>query len=138
MKARYRERVQLNIPVVFTIGAHLGEGRVLDLTIPGCLIKSPVTVRKGQSVQLTMHLPGLKKPFTVGLAVVRWTDGKTFGVEFIRMDESERLFLNRFMAQHLSDLAPTKMKRNSFSEGGGNNWHLETYSICSGKKTERC
>ena len=133
MKARYRERVQLNIPVVFTIGAHVGEGRVLDLTVPGCLIKTPVTVRKGQSVQLKISLPGLNKPFTVGLAVVRWTDGKTFGVEFIRMEERERLLLNRFMAQHLSDLAPTKMKRTGFSEGGGSNWHLETYSISKEK-----
>ena len=131
MKARYRERVQLNIPVIFTMGTHLGEGRVLDLTVPGCLIKSPVTVRKGQTVQLKMNLPGLKKPFTVSLAVVRWTDGKTFGVEFIRMEEPEQLLLNRFMAQHLSDLAPTKTKRNGFSAGSASNWHLETFSISS-------
>ena len=133
MKPRYRERVQLKIPVIFTMGAQIGEGRVLDLTVPGCLIESPVTVHKGQSVQLKMFLPGLKRPFTVGLGVIRWTEGKKFGVEFIRMEEPERLLLNRFMAQHLSDLAPTKTQRNAFSEQGGNNWHLETYSIARGR-----
>ena len=133
MKPRYRERVQVKIPVMFTIGTHLGEGRVLDLTVPGCLIESPVKVHKGQSLQLKMYLPGLKRPLSVGLALVRWTDGKKFGVEFIRMEEPERLLLNRFMAQHLSDLAPTKAKRNAFSERGGSNWHLESYSMSSGQ-----
>jgi hypothetical protein len=59
--------------VVFTAGAQIGEGRILDVTIPGCLIESPVTVQEDQSVQLKIHLPGLKRPLTVGLGVVRWT-----------------------------------------------------------------
>jgi hypothetical protein len=36
------------------------------------------------------------------------------------------------MAQHLSELAPTKTKGKTFTERGGNNWHLETYSISDG------
>lgn len=133
MKPRYRARIDLKIPVMFTLGTQHGEGRLLDLTVPGCLIESPVNMQKGQSVHLRICLPGLERPLTVGLAVVRWTDGKTFGVEFIRMEESERLLLNRFMAQHLSDLAPTETKRRSFGEQGGSNWHLKTYSMLSGR-----
>jgi hypothetical protein len=133
MKPRYRQRIAVKIPVMFTVGAHIGEGRVLNLTIPGCLIESPVTVQKGQSVQLKLHLPGLKRPLAVSLAVVRWTNGKQFGVEFIKMDESQRVLLNRFMAQHLSDLAPMKTKHHAFSEPGGKNWHLETYAIANGR-----
>jgi hypothetical protein len=133
MKPRYKERIRLKIPVIFTMGSQVGEGRVLDITIPGCLIESPVTVQKAQSLQLKMCLPGLRTPFTVTLGVIRWTNGKQFGVEFIKMDESQRLLLNSFMAQHLSDLAPTKTKRNAFSEPGGSNWHLETYSISNGR-----
>ena len=129
MKPRYRQRIPVKIPVLFTIGAHLGEGRVLDITVPGCLIDSPVTVHKGQSMRLKLLLPGLKRPLAVSLAVVRWTNGNQFGVEFIKMDESQRLLLDRFMAQHLSDLAPTKTKVNAFSDQGGNNWHLETYAL---------
>jgi hypothetical protein len=129
MKPRYRQRIPLRIPVTFTMGARIGEGRVLNLTVPGCLIESPVTLQKGQSIQLNIHLPGLERPLPVGLAVVRWTNGKQFGVEFIRMGQSEGLLLKRFMAQHLSDLAPSKRKRHAFSDPGGSNWHLETYSI---------
>ena len=132
MKPRYRERIALRTPVIFSTGTLVGEGRVLDLTTPGCLIESPVTVHKAQSLQLKMYLPGYKTPFTVSLCVVRWTNGKQFGVEFIKMEESQQLVLRRFMAQHFSDLAPTKTKRNAFSEPGGSNWHLETYSIAKG------
>jgi PilZ domain len=128
MKPRYKERIQLKVPVLFT-GSHTGEGRVLDLTIPGCLIESPVKVEKGRSLQLKLFLPGLRSPFTVTLAVVRWTKGTQFGAEFIKMDEAQRLILNHFMAQYLSDPAPVKATGNRFSEPGGRNWHLETYSI---------
>src|SRR6478672_4177052 len=106
MKPRYRQRIRFKIPIVFTMGSQIGEGRVLDLTIPGCLIESPIKVPKGQSLQLKMYLTGLETPLTVSLAVVRWSNGTQFGVEFIKMEKSHGVLLNRFMAQHLPDLAP--------------------------------
>ena len=42
-----------------------------------------------------------KNDFKVALAVVRWTDGSRFGVEFIKMNESERVELTKFVTQHL-------------------------------------
>ena len=129
MKPRYRERIALRSLVTFTTGSQIGEGRLLDLTSPGCLIESSVAVPKGQSLQLNMFLPGLESPLSILLGVVRWTNGKHFGVELIKMDEPNRLVLNRFMAHHLSDLASSKATRNSFSDPAGRNWHLETYSI---------
>jgi hypothetical protein len=129
MKPRYKERIPLKCPVIFSTGTQIGEGRVIDLTNPGCLIDSAVVVQKEQSLQLKMFLPGLKSPLTVILGVVRWTNGKQFGVEFIKLDEANRLALHRVMAQHHSRLASTKRSQNAFSEPGGQNWHLETYSI---------
>lgn len=131
MKPRYKERIPLKSTVIFTVGSQLGQGRVLDLTSPGCLIESPVAVQKGQSLQLKMFLPGLNVPLSITLGIVRWTKGTRFGVEFIKMDESQRRILDRFMAQHLSELPSTKAKarRNAFSDPSGQNWHLETYSL---------
>jgi hypothetical protein len=129
MKPRYKERISLKSSVMFSLGSLIGQGRVLDLTAPGCLIESPVVVTKGQYLHLKMFLPGLRSPLSVKLGAVRWAKGTQFGVEFIKMDESERRMLDRFMAHHLSDLASTKATRNSFSDPGGRNWHLETYSI---------
>ena len=112
MKARYKARIQLNCPVRFAMGTQVGEGRVLDLTSPGCLIESPVAVPEKQSLQLEMFLPGLKSPFSVMLGVVRWTKGKHFGVEFIKIHESQRLIFDRFMAQRSSAGATTKAPPN--------------------------
>ena len=115
------------------MGTQSGEGWVLDLTIPGCLIESPVSMQKGQSIQLKIHLPGLERPLTVTLGVVRWSNGKQFGVEFIRMGELQDMVLKRFMSQYLSELSSSKRKPHSFSDAGGSNWHLKTYSISNGR-----
>jgi hypothetical protein len=133
MKPRYKERISLKSPVMFSIGSLIGQGRVLDLTAPGCLIESPAVVTKGQYLHLKMFLPGHRSPLSIKLGAVRWAKRTQFGVEFIKMDESERRMLDRFMAQHLSDLTSTKATRNSFGDPAGRNWHLETYSISNAR-----
>ena len=101
MKARYKERIALSSAVTFRTDSHFGEGRLLDITSPGCLIESSVAVQKGQSLHLTIFLQGLESPLLIPLGVVRWTKGTQFGVEFIKMDEVNRLALDRYIAQHL-------------------------------------
>lgn len=100
MQPRYKPRVRLRFPVTFTYGARIGKGQVLDLTLPGCLIESADVVEDAQSLQLELFLPGLKFPVSVTLGVVRWTKGKRFGVEFIKMHESQQRVLQQFVAQH--------------------------------------
>jgi hypothetical protein len=103
MTPRYKPRVRLRFPVTFTSGARIGQGQVLDVTLPGCLIESSVAVEDAQSLQLELFLPGLTFPVSVTLGVVRWTKGKRFGVEFIKMHESQQRILQRFVAQHCSE-----------------------------------
>ena len=135
MKPRYRSRLRLRGQAVFTNGSQTGEGLVLDLTSPGCLIESAgIAVCKGQSLQLNIMLKGHKRPLTVALGVVRWNKGDRFGVEFIKMDESNRLALNRYLAQH--ETVETKRNENSFTVPGGNNWHLQTYSMMNDRDAE--
>ena len=105
MKPRYRQRIRIKFPVMFTTGCQVGEGQILDLTIPGCLIDSPVAVLEGQSLQLELLLPDFKFPLSVMLAVVRWTQGRHFGVEFIKMHESQQRILQQFVVQHCSDIS---------------------------------
>ena len=83
MKPRYHKRIHIKTPVIFAIGCRAGEGHALDLTVPGCLIESPVSVNEGDYLQLNVFIPGLTSPFSVPRAAVRWTNGSRFGVEFI-------------------------------------------------------
>lgn len=100
MKPRYKKRVPLKASVTFCNGALSGEGQALDFTAPGCLIKSPQRVTKGQYLHVQILLPGLKSPFTVKLAAVRWVNGTRFGIEFIKMDKADQEILDAFMAEH--------------------------------------
>ena len=103
MQPRYKPRIRLRFPVTFASGTRIGEGQVLDLTLPGCLIESSAAIEDAQSLQLELFLPGLKLPVSVTLGVVRWKKGKRFGVEFIKMHESQQRILQRFVAQHCSE-----------------------------------
>lgn len=76
---------------------------VLDLTIPGCLIQSPIALKKGEYLQLKMFLPGIKLPFSVAMAAVRWNKGTHFGVEFIKMSETDSRVLTQFVSQRLAE-----------------------------------
>lgn len=108
MKPRYKPRIRLRFPVTFTSGARIGEGQVLDLTLPGCLIESSVAVEEAQSLQLELFLPGLKFPVSVTMGVVRWVKGKRFGVEFIKMHESQQRILQQFVAEHYGEISKSK------------------------------
>ncbi len=135
MKARYSERIHAKGRVIIAVGSHVNEGRILNLTVPGCLLEGPLCMNMGDSIKLKLFLPGLHSPFSVELAVVRWINGFQFGVEFIKMGERDQRQLHQFIAQDRSDQALKKKgTRQQFSDPGGQNWHLETYSL-AGRET---
>ena len=99
MQPRYKNRVPLTASVSFCNGEVSGHGRVLDLTAPGCLVESSQEVLKGQYFQLQISLPDLSSTLSIKLAAVRWSKGRRFGLEFIKMDGPEQQMLNAWMAE---------------------------------------
>jgi PilZ domain len=93
MNARYSMRT----PVTGTAaiddanGVH-GQGRVLNLSVPGCLLETSLLLHVGQPVQLTMTFSD-GKAMNVGLAVVRWIKERRAGMEFIRMSVQDQVHL---------------------------------------------
>lgn len=49
MKARYSERIHAKRRVIIAVGPHVNEGRILNLTVPGCLLEGPLCVNKTPS-----------------------------------------------------------------------------------------
>jgi hypothetical protein len=98
MQPRYKKRVPLKASVTFSNGELSGHGRVLDLTVPGCLVESAQSVLKGQYFQLQISLPELASPLSVKLAAVRWSKDRRFGLEFIKMDRPDQQILDALMA----------------------------------------
>jgi len=70
-----------------------GEAKVLDVSTNGCSVESSIDVTIGMILKLSLFLPDFKWPLRVDQAIVRWVDGKQFGLEFtsIRLAQRERL-----------------------------------------------
>ena len=70
-----------------------GEAKVLDVSTNGCSAESSIDVTIGMILKLSLFLPDFKWPLRVDQAIVRWIDGKQFGLEFtsIRLAQRERL-----------------------------------------------
>jgi hypothetical protein len=99
VKTRYSTRKATTCKVTLSCGARVGEGMVMDLTVPGCLLETAFLLEPGQSVQLRVHLDN-HRPMRIDLGVVRWAKQGNAGIEFIRMagDDQHRL---RFYVGHI-------------------------------------
>ena len=110
MEDRYSLRIPIECSAVFSGESVIGEGRVLDVSLPGCLIESPEAARPGDYVRLKLCLPDGQPAVDVPLAVVRWAKGNRLGVEFIRSSEEDTIRLTRFVHRHRRRLVATKWK----------------------------
>lgn len=99
MKTRYSQRVLVDCSVMFAGENIVGEGRMVDLSLPGCLLESSQTMIAGEYLQLRLFLPDHSTPLNVALAAVRWVDGCKLGVEFIRTSQQEQSRLTQFVNQ---------------------------------------
>jgi c-di-GMP-binding flagellar brake protein YcgR len=97
MESRYSIRIPVEGSVVFAGEAVIGEGRVIDVSLPGCLMESLESAKPGDYVQLKLFLPDQPPAISVPLAVVRWAEGNRVGVEFIRASEDDQTRLTRFV-----------------------------------------
>lgn len=95
---RSQERFKFHCNISFGTGRQVNEGRVLNLSEGGCLVESSVSVKEGDIVQLRLSLPGPEPPMRVPRAAVRWTKGIQFGVEFLELEEKDRVRLKRLLA----------------------------------------
>jgi len=129
MIPRYNERLAIHCPVIFAGNTYLGEGHVLNMTAPGCLIESAFEVKRGDYVQLKMVLPGLKVPFYVEIAAIRWTDEGQFGVEFIRMSEADQASLDLFLRRYLPQIRLQPQRRRRVIGRGKFRRHIESWSL---------
>ena len=100
-KLRYCERVHTQFPVVFAGEAYVGEGTVLNVSVPGCAVHSRKLVQPGSYLEMRMLVPDNASPLRVGLAKVRWCEGGQFGVEFIQMPGEDQVRLGRLVKNEI-------------------------------------
>jgi len=93
---RYSARKPATGKVTLSCGARIGDGHVIDLTVPGCRLQSTLLLDAGESVQLRVQVEG-RKPLRIDLGVVRWVQDNMAGIEFIRMSEEDQVRLRQLV-----------------------------------------
>ncbi|MEX5215311.1 MAG: PilZ domain-containing protein [Nitrospiraceae bacterium] len=108
MRARSHHRVSLRYPVRFCGDDIAGKGRLVDLSGPGCAVRSEVVPVIGTYLSLQIECQGGEDPIAIALARVRWVKGSTFGVEFLKYSRTakERLSGIRRLRNHGGSAGP--------------------------------
>jgi len=87
---RNQPRFTTQFRSTFSGGPNEGNGRTLDLSVGGCKIESGAVVGQGDKFECRLHIPDLDWPIMIDEAIVRWVEGKTFGLAFTRVRPEEQ------------------------------------------------
>jgi PilZ domain-containing protein len=94
---RKHPRFQVELHCVFAGDQATGEGTVLDLAMEGCRVRSDTPAPNGAYVEVFITLHGQIVPLFIELAVIRWSAGPLFGLEFIRIAEGHQARLRNYV-----------------------------------------
>ncbi len=94
---RKHRRYSVNFQGVFTSDtAPFEESVVLDLSVGGCRVGSPILMPTDTAIHLQIR-PRQAAPIYVPCAIVRWIRGSAFGVQFKELAEHESRALTRLL-----------------------------------------
>ncbi len=97
MNNRYSSRTPVKCVVTFSADGVVGEGRVVNLSVPGCLIETSATLKVGQYLHLQLRFSESHAPLRIALAVVRRLGGMLVGLELIRMSTEDQCRLRHIV-----------------------------------------
>lgn len=115
MNRRKHVRFHVELRCSFAGDQFDGEGTVLDLSMEGCRVRSATPMLKGVYMEVFITLLGQIPPLPIELAVVRWSPGSVFGLEFIRITDRHQARLRRYV----QDLEQALMARVPLASAGG-------------------
>jgi len=94
---RKNPRFDVNFGGTFAGEFLAGRGTIINLSVGGCSIESPVTPAAQAVMELQIQLPDSQWPLEVRQAVVRWTRGTTFGLEFHTLSAADTTRLQQLL-----------------------------------------
>ncbi len=100
MDLRYTHRYPIQCPITLHSpgGFLVGEGTVRNVSTGGWKVDSDQPVERRHYFALRVVLPDQAVPLKADLAAVRWSSGREFGLEFLRMEPEEQARLRRFVS----------------------------------------
>ena len=76
------------------------DGTLLDVSRKGARLRINRLFEPGQKLTLMLNLPWDEPPLEVRLAAVKWMNGNTVGIEFLKVENDDRVSLDVFLASH--------------------------------------
>ena len=98
MESRKSPRVAVQLPLLFSGIEQAGDGIILNISREGCLVTAEHVATPPAYVQLDMQLWEGQEPVRIELAAVRWASESRFGLEYIKLDSTQKERLASFMA----------------------------------------
>jgi DNA-binding response OmpR family regulator len=95
---RRHRRVALQLRVDAQVADELITAQLLNLSVHGMLVQSPVPLESGREIQFSFQLPGAAGPITGSGRIVREATPTQFGVEFLVLDAEDRSRIARLCA----------------------------------------
>lgn len=97
-KVRKLVRVRVDFSSDSEEEAFTGHGYTEELNTTGCQIETSTVLPPGRYLTLRFYRPNATEPIQVELARVRWTEGRKFGVEFIRANRASQSDLHQLVS----------------------------------------
>jgi c-di-GMP-binding flagellar brake protein YcgR len=97
MDLRDYPRFEVNVPVSFFGDQINGKGAITNLSAGGCAVRGDAKAQIGSFLELNVDLPAPHQKLIVEVAVVRWSIGTNFGLDFLQMDSEQEKRLSRFI-----------------------------------------
>ncbi len=102
MERRRYQRFSVLFPVRYTLDflGHeaIGVGIAGNLSKEGCALEGNMIGQAGWNPELRLLLPDHASPLKVERGAVRWSHGRRFGAQFLRMGDKERERLYCFIS----------------------------------------
>ena len=97
MDQRQYPRKVVRLPGSFLGEGSVTKGKVFNVSLGGCGVHSAQSLQVGTFIEADLYLPGADLPVKVNVAVVRWVAGKKFGLEFLQIQDNEKICLQEFV-----------------------------------------
>ncbi len=108
MSLRRSQRFQIQGAIALSTDGGNTEAALVNLSTGGCAVESDTLFQKGEHLELRVYLPNEEPPLQVDLARVRWSSGRAYGLEFIRIrDEVKKQLRGILRAETRKRTSPT-------------------------------
>ena len=108
-KKRQELRIPVEDPIAIKGQTGIRSGTTFNLSASGCAFESSQSIEPGATVQLELSIPDDKKPVKVSRAKVTWKWGSDTGVQFLDMNETAKVRLQRYI-ESVAAQTPKKKK----------------------------